>query len=97
MIYEKLFKLFNTYRNPIVCPSFCNSSSIHWSKSHSIHVVSCIVVVTNIDVGNVIVIIVVVIVIIIIVAVDVVDYIPSKRHCSHGKVEESEGRDAIAC
>ena len=86
-----------TWHNDIVCPSFCDSSSIHWSKSHSIHVVARIVVVTNIDVGNVVIIIVVVVIIVIVVAVDIVNYIPSQRHRSHGKVEESEGRDAISC
>ena len=87
----------NTWRNHVVRPSFSDSSSIHRSKSHSIHVVACIVVITNIDVGNVVIIIVVVVIIVIVVAVDVADYIASQRHCSHGKVEESEGRNAISC
>ena len=87
----------NTWRNHVVCPSFSDSSSIHRSKSYSIHVVACIVVITDIDVGNVVIIIVVVVIIVIVVAVDVADNIASQRHCSHGKVEESEGRDAISC
>ena len=87
----------NTWRNHVVCPSLSDSSSIHRSKSHSIHVVACIVVITNIDVGNVVIIVVVVVIIVIVVAVDVADYIASQRHCSHGKVEESEGRNAISC
>ena len=64
---------------------------IHWCEHDNIHIVPRIVVISNVDVGNIVVVVIVVVVVVIIVWVDIVDNIGRQGDGTDGKVEKCEG------
>jgi len=63
---------------------------VHRHKHDRVHVVARIVVVPNVDVGNVVVVVVIVVIIVIVVVVDVVDNVGGQRDGPHGEVHKGE-------
>ena len=77
-------------RKIVELPSEQSPSPIHWHEHDRVHVVSGIVVVSDVDVGNVVVVVIVVIVVVVVIRVDVVDDIGCEGDGAHCKVEKGE-------
>ena len=71
------------------------SAAHRGGKPHHVGVVARIVVVADVDVGNVVVVVVVIVVVVVVVAVDVVDDVGGQGYGTNGKVEESKRGNSI--
>ena len=70
--------------------------TIHGHEHDSVGIVSSVVVVSDVDVGHIVVVVIVIVIVVVVVAVDIVHEVCSDRYRPHHKVEEGEGRNSIS-